>query len=265
MHAPRSIRLRRNWTIYLIVCLIAGAIYLGCVISPPSLMDDVDAVQAQIARNMLTSGDWITARLDGVVYLEKTPLHYWIVAVFYKVFGIRDWVGRIPFALSAVALALLTAAFGVWAFGRTAGLYCGLCMSTCVGLFLFTRILIPDVMLTGTTTLAMWAYLRALNPTEKNPSFWATILAVSLGAGLLLKSLIAIVLPVGTILIYLLLTRQLFSRETRQRLHPFRAILIVLIIALPWHVLATLRNPPYFDLSLQSGPGQYHGFLWFFL
>ena len=53
------------------------AIYLGCIVSPPSLMDDVDAVQAQIARNMLTSGDWVTARLDGVAYLEKAPLIYW--------------------------------------------------------------------------------------------------------------------------------------------------------------------------------------------
>ena len=62
----------------LIVFPFAAAVYLGCIISPPSLMDDVDAVQAQIARNMLTSGDWVTARLDGVAYLEKPPLLYWM-------------------------------------------------------------------------------------------------------------------------------------------------------------------------------------------
>jgi 4-amino-4-deoxy-L-arabinose transferase-like glycosyltransferase len=60
--------------LYLAVVLVAAAIYLGCIVSPPSLQDDVDAVQAQIARNMLTSGDWVTARLDGVAYLEKAPL-----------------------------------------------------------------------------------------------------------------------------------------------------------------------------------------------
>ena len=49
------------------------------MVSPPSLMDDVDAVQAQIARVMLTSGDWVTARLDGVAYLEKAPFHYWAI------------------------------------------------------------------------------------------------------------------------------------------------------------------------------------------
>ena len=64
----------------LIVLLVAALIYLGCVISPPGLMDDVDAVQAQIAANMLTSGDWVTARLNGVAYLEKSPLIYWSMA-----------------------------------------------------------------------------------------------------------------------------------------------------------------------------------------
>ena len=70
----------KRFHFYLIVLLVAAAVYAGCMISPPSLMDDVDAVQAQIARNMLTSGDWVTARLDGVPYLEKAPLIYWLIA-----------------------------------------------------------------------------------------------------------------------------------------------------------------------------------------
>src|SRR6266849_8536199 len=80
----------------IIVILFAAIIYLGCIVSPPSLMDDVDAVQAQIARNMLQSGVWVTARLDGVAYLEKAPLVYWIIAIFYKVFCVHDWAARIP-------------------------------------------------------------------------------------------------------------------------------------------------------------------------
>src|SRR6202142_3978451 len=104
-----------------VVLLIASAIYLTGVISPPSLMDDVDAVQAHIARNMLTSGDWVTARIDGVVYFEKSPLIYWLIALAYKIFGVHDWVARIPIALSAIGLALLTAAFAKGAFGQRGG------------------------------------------------------------------------------------------------------------------------------------------------
>ena len=253
-----------NRYLYLIVLLVAGAIYLGCIISPPSLMDDVDAVQAQIARNMLTSGDWVTARLDGVAYLEKAPFVYWAMAVGYMIFGAHDWVARIPIALSAIALCCLTAAFGTWAFGKRAGYYAGLCMATCIGLFLFTRVLIPDVMLTFTVALSMWAFLRALDETEPHPHFWACTLAASLGLGLLLKSLIGVLFPLAAGAIYLGITHQLFSAATWRRLRPFSGLLIILLIAAPWHILATLRNPPYFDFTLHSGPGQYHGFFWFF-
>jgi 4-amino-4-deoxy-L-arabinose transferase-like glycosyltransferase len=227
-------------------------------------MDDVDAVQAQIARNMLASGDWVTPRLDGVIYLEKAPLIYWLMAASYLVFGVHDWAARIPIALSAMALCWVTAAFGIWAFGRRAGLYAGLCLSTCIGLFLFTRILIPDVMITLTVALAMWAFLRALDDEEPHPRLWAAVLAVNLGLGLLLKSLIGIVFPIAAALIYLGLTGQLLSKSAWQRLHPFSGALIALAVAAPWHILATLRNPPYFAFTLHSGPGQYHGFLWFF-
>jgi len=250
--------------LYLVVLLITGAIYLGCIISPPSLMDDVDAVQAQIARNMLSSGDWITAHIDGVVYLEKAPLIYWIIAGFFKVFGAHDWVARIPIALSAIALAWLTAAFGTWAFGKRAGFYAGLCMGTGIGLFLFTRILIPDVMLTFTITLSMWSFLRALDEEEPRPRLWALLMAASIGVGLLLKSLIGVVFPVAAALIYLLATKQLFVARTWQRLHLLSGTVIALAIAAPWHILATLRNPPYFVFTFHSGPGQYHGFLWFY-
>lgn len=254
----------KNGHLFLVVLLLASAVYLGCIISPPSLMDDVDAVQAQIARNMLASGDWVTARLDGVVYLEKAPLVYWTIAVAYMIFGAHDWVARIPIALSAIALCGVTAAFGAWAFSRRAGFYAGLCMATCIGLFLFTRVLIPDVMLTLTVAVSMWAFLRALDEDEPHPRLWAFVFAANLGLGLLLKSLVGVLFPLAAGLIYLWRTHQLFSTNTWRRLRPFSGFLIVLIIAAPWHILATLRNPPYFAFTLHSGPGQYHGFFWFF-
>jgi 4-amino-4-deoxy-L-arabinose transferase-like glycosyltransferase len=255
---------RGNWRVYLVVILIAAAVYLACAISPPSLQDDVDAVQAQIARNMITSGDWVSPRLDGVLYLEKPPLIYWLIAASYKIFGVHDWAARIPVALAAIGLCWLTAAFGIWAFGKRAGLYAGLCMATCIGLWIFTRVLIPDVILTLTIALAMWSFLRVLDEQEPHPRLWAYTLAASLGVGLLLKSLIGVVFPVAAGLIYLAFTRQLFSARTWKRLHPFTGAVIVLLISAPWHVLATLRNPPYFDFTLRSVPGEYHGFLWFF-
>jgi hypothetical protein len=110
----------------------------------------------------------------------------------------------------------------------------------------------------------MWAFLRILDPEEEHPRAWAAALAASLGLGLLLKSLIGILFPVGAALIYLLFTRELFSAYVWRRLRPFSGLLIILLIAAPWHILATLRNPPYFSFTMKSIPGEYHGFLWFF-
>jgi len=254
----------KNFHVYLIVLLVAAAVYAGCMISPPSLMDDVDAVQAQIARNMLKSGDFVTARLDGIPYLEKAPLIYWLIAGCFRIFGDTDVVARIPVVLSALALAWLTAAFGIWAFGRRAGLYAGLCISTCFGLFLFTRILVPDVMLTTSVALSMWAFLRAIDETEKWPRWWALVMAASLGTSLLFKSLIGVLFPIAAALVYLGVTRQLFEARIWKALHLWSGLLVALLIAAPWHVLATLRNPPYFEFTMRSAAGEYHGFLWFY-
>jgi 4-amino-4-deoxy-L-arabinose transferase-like glycosyltransferase len=227
-------------------------------------MDDVDAVQAQIARNMLQSGDWVIARLDGVPYLEKSPLIYWLMAVSFRILSVHDWAARVPVALSAILLAWLTWRYGRWALGNRAGFYAGLSVATCVGLFLFTRIQIPDVMLTASVCLAFWSFQGALDEEEPRPRLWAALFPASLGIGLLLKGLIAVVAPCGGVIVYLLATRQLFTREVWRRLHPVTGVLIILAIAAPWHVLATLRMPPYFALTMHSGPGQYHGFFWFY-
>jgi 4-amino-4-deoxy-L-arabinose transferase-like glycosyltransferase len=258
------LRPRSHYEIALVV--VAVIIFFGCIVSPPALMDDVDAVHGQIARNMVNSGDWVIAHLDGVPYMEKAPLPYWLIAICYLLMGVHDWVARIPTALAAVLLCFVTARYGAWAFGRRAGFYAGLALATSVGLFLFTRILIPDVMLTLTVTLCFMAFQRALNEDgeELHPRRWPAVIAIALGMGVLLKGLLALVVPVGGAFFYLLLTRRLFARETWRCLRPLSVILTFLLIAAPWHVLATLRMPPYFNFSMHSGPGEYHGFFWFY-
>ncbi len=220
-------------------------------------MDDVDAVNAQIARNMLDSGDWVTARIDGVLYLEKSPLGYWLMAASYAVFGVHDWAARVPNALGAIALMFVTAALGRWGFGPRAGFYAGLAVGSCAGLFLFTRIVIPDVLLTLAVACALYCFVRAV---EEGGRWWGIGYWAAIGAGMLLKGLLAALVPAATAVLYLLWTRQ-----SPRRLHPFRGPLVALVIFAPWVVLATLRNPPIFDFTLRSDPGVYRGFLWFYL
>lgn len=244
--------------------MAAGLVFCANILSPPRLMDDVDAVQAQIARNMLESGDWVTARLNGVAYLEKSPLIYWMMAVSYRVFGVHDWAARLPLALAIVLLCWVTYRFGRWSFGEPAGVYAGLSLGTSVGLYLFTRILIPDALLTLTITVANWAWIRLLDDKKIQRWLWILLLGISLGCGLLLKGLIAVVFPVLTCLVYMAVTAQFFQRAAWRRLAPGRALLIAFLVAAPWHLLAMVRNPPLIAFSMHSGPGEYRGFFWFY-
>jgi len=259
-----SSRRTRDFASGWVVLAAAALIFLVSVISPPRLMDDVDAVQAQIARNMLASGDYVTARLNGIAYLEKAPLIYWMMAGSFRLFGVYDWSARLPLALGVLLLCWVTYRFARWAFDESVALYSGVALATCVGLFLFTRILIPDALLTLAITGAIWAWLRLLDPEEEPKLRYGLQLGLCFGLGLLLKGLIAVVFPVLAGLAYMVCTRQLFVRTSWRRLRLLPALGIMLLIAAPWHVLAALRNPPYFAFSLDSGPGQYRGFFWFY-
>ena len=153
----------------LIVVVVAALVYLGTAISPPRLMDDVDAVQAQISRNMLESGDWVIGALEWRRVPREVAARVLDDGRFVRMFGVHDWAARLPFALCTILLCWLTASIGAWAFSARAGFYAGLVMATCIGLWLFTRILIPDVILTLTIALALWAFLRALDEAEPHP------------------------------------------------------------------------------------------------
>jgi 4-amino-4-deoxy-L-arabinose transferase-like glycosyltransferase len=239
-------------------------VFLGCIVSPPYLQNDVDAVQGQIAFNMLTSGDWVTAHLDGIAYMEKAPLKYWVIAAAFKIFGVRDWVVRLPVSCSAIILSWLVFLFGRWAFSERAGGYAGLAIATCLGLFIFTRFQIPDAILTTTITLSMWGFLRALDNQEKHPTLWSMVAFGSVGVGLLIKGLIGAVFPIAAAVLFLAFTGDAYKRETWQRLSVVRGTLLTLAIAAPWHILATIRNPPYFDFTMHSAAGEYRGFFWFY-
>ena len=170
----------------------------------------------------------------------------------------------IPLALCTVGLCWLTARIGRWAFGRAEGFYAGLALATCIGLWLFTRILIPDVILTGNDRFSVVGVPTRAGRNRNAPACLVRSVRGCYRNRTALKGLIAAVFPVGAAVIYLVITGQLREPRTWQRIRPFTGSPIALLIAAPWHVLATVRNPPYFDLTHESEPGQYHGFFWFY-
>ena len=139
-----------------------AVVFLTASSHPPALLDDADTVHAEAARETAESGDWVTLHANKIRYLEKAPLMYWSVAASYKLFGVSEFSSRLPIALAALGLMLATMMLGRFAFDEKAGFYAALAIGSCVGIYLFTRVLWPDVLLTLFVTMAFYCFLRAI-------------------------------------------------------------------------------------------------------
>ena len=252
-------------------------LFFASLFTPP-VLDDADATHAQAARAMASTGDMVTLHVDGVRYLEKAPLPYWLAALSFRIFGFNTFAAHLPLALAVALLALLGHRWANQAFGARTGFYTAIAILTAPGVFLFTRILIPEVLLSLLLGASLFAFLRAMqhamppaevpegtaqvlaDPPERpstiwyaGPWFYPYVMWATLALAVLAKGLVALVFFAATTLLFLLLTDTL--RDWR-RLRPFSGIALFLLIAAPWHVLAAMRN---------SGSADGHGFLWFYL
>ena len=115
---------------------------------------------------MALSGDWVTLRVNNVRYLEKAPLPYWIVAASLRPFGVNAFAVHLPQALCVLLLMLLGVRWARQAFGQRAALYTGLAVLTSAGVFLFTRVFLPDVLLSLLLATALYCLLQSLNPSQ---------------------------------------------------------------------------------------------------
>ncbi|HXR37682.1 MAG TPA: glycosyltransferase family 39 protein [Terracidiphilus sp.] len=243
---------------WLLFAAIYLAVQIGSLFSPP-LLDDVDASHAQATQHIVDSGNWITCQINGIRYIEKPPLPYWLVAVSYKTFGENTFATHLPNALAMLGLCWLSWLWARRAWGARAGLYAGLGVLTAIGPFLFTRFIIPESYLSLFLLIALYCLITGLELDQPNRFYWAY---ACVGLALLTKGLIAPVFFVGAAIPYLLLTGQ--WRRWRQ-LRLFTGALVFLAVAAPWHILCGLANP---DQGHPAGNhptiGNVHGFFYFY-
>ncbi|MFN8003515.1 MAG: glycosyltransferase family 39 protein [Acidobacteriota bacterium] len=224
----------------LLLVLFTALIYVGSAWSP-SLQDDADAAHAEAAREMVERGDWVTLHINGIRYLEKAPLLYWAVAASYKLFGFTEFGTRLPLALGAILLVGAVYVFGRWMAGARAGFYAGLAVASGLGVYLFTRIMIPEVILSFFLTVAFYVFLKVYF--DELDSRWAYLFYACMAAAVLTKGLIGIVFPGGVLFVFVLLTN---GWRRLWQLRPISGILLFLLIAAPWHLLAIQRNEKFF-------------------
>jgi 4-amino-4-deoxy-L-arabinose transferase-like glycosyltransferase len=245
-------------TTWLIFVVIFAAVQFASLFNPP-LMDDVDASHAQTAQHIIDSGNWITTQTNGIRYIEKPPLPFWLVTIAYKVAGENAFATHLPNALAVLGLAWLAWLWARRAWGPRAGLYAGLGVLTSIGPFLFTRFIIPEAILSLLLLGALYSLLTTL---ELNKPFRIYWMWAALALALLIKGLIAPVFLFGGAIPYLWLSGQ--WRRWRE-LKPISGTLLFLAISAPWHILVGLANPGEgHPVGNHPTLGNVHGFWWFY-
>jgi 4-amino-4-deoxy-L-arabinose transferase-like glycosyltransferase len=332
--SPQPAASPRRWSPRSLVILVLAwfILQIGGLFTP-GLLDDVDSVYIEIAREMMQRHDYVTPYINGIRFFDKPPLMYWMAAASMHLFGIHDWAARLPLALAVLALIAAVYALGIRLFAAVSpasnpdrgGFYAALALATGIGPYLYTRFYIPDILLALWMTLAVHLFLIALDriheaaqnrgphrahllvgvenrvphlsdglvvakvgnrdsdplspPSHQSsgaPSFahfakggnvnsspllpclaFAAVMALNV----LTKGLIGLVFPIGFVLLYLAITKQL---HLLLKLHLLASTAVFLAIAAPWHILAALRTPA---IALPQGLGlpATGGWVWFYL
>lgn len=235
------------------------------------LIDETEPLFAEAARQMTVTGDWITPYFNGDTRFDKPPLIYWLMAIAYKFFGVNEWSARLPSALSALALTLISG-YTLWHFGQPTSSQSASCQAPPSTSSLSspsassTPSPAPFTALLGTTMLILNAYtfgwgrtghsdmllsacmggallaffLGYVQPKRPTQQYWYLAFYVLMALAVLAKGPVGIVLP-GLIIASFLLYVGNVGKVLRE-LHLIRGGLIVLALAVPWYVLTTLAN-----------------------
>src|SRR5580700_1498090 len=262
--ANRLLRL----TIY---ALLAAILYLPGL-GRPALWEPDEGRYAEIAREMVVSGDYVTPRDDFELYFEKPPLVYWADAASISVFGANEFAVRLPAVLFSVAQVVVTAALAEVMFGATPGLFAALVLALSPLFFGFARFATLDPALAFFLTAALAAfYLAAREDSFSRPSArrWMLTCAAMLAIGTLAKGPIALLLGGAIALAWLAFDRRL--REIVQLPLVWCGLLYAAIV-LPWFVLMEMRNPGFLrfffiheHLERYVSSSEHGWGLWFFI
>ncbi len=236
---------KNTWTFDILwLALTIGFIYF-CVLGIPALYIPDEGRYAEIGREMLLLHAYATPHLDGLPYFEKPPLAYWLIAFFEWVFGMSEWAVRSVDGILAVAMCLMVYTTGRICFNRISGIWAALILSSSLLFFAITHLVNTDVTLTACLTLSLCAFLSWSKLLNDGKSHSSLLYLAYIGSALavLAKGLIGMVFPGMILILWLLFNR---NWKLLSKMHLVRGILLFLVIAIPWHLVAQHQNPTFF-------------------
>ena len=228
-----------GWILLVLLCAPIVLYRLG----GPALGDPDEGRNAEVAREMLVTGDFITPRINDARYLDKPPAYFWVVAASLRAIGVNELGARLPSALFALIGIALTAWFARRHWGPRTGWPAGAILALTPLYIVFARTVIFDMMLTVCMTLSVMAAFEAMEGSRVA----GPIAFAAAGLGTITKGPVALVVPLLVAATWAVLERR---PGLLRRLRPGAGMAIYAAIVLPWLVLVSARNPGFLEYAI---------------
>ena len=228
---------------------ISLALFLFCLfvffynLGGSALFEPTEGRNAEIAREILVTHDWVTPHDNFVPVLDKPIFLHWLIAFCYRLFGVSERSARLPSALAGLGSVILIYLFARKFLGLWEGLWISLILASCVLFYALSRIVIFDMSLNFSVTLSLCCFYWGASTGNrfKKKAFYMVMYA-AMGGGTLIKGPIGIFLPGMVIVVYMLLARKWFLLR---QMRLFYGLILFLAIVAPWYIAAEIRNPGY--------------------
>ena len=231
------------WKDILFLALILSPILFGFLDLRPFAVPD-EGRYVEIPREMVTTGDYVTPRLNGLKYFEKPPFMYWVQSFFIKTFGIKEWAMRLPLAIMGLLGCFMIYGVGRSFFNRLSGLIAASVLGSSLLYIVLSQLITLDMGVSFFLTGSLLSFIVAVNSNNKRRRVFMYSAALFAALSVLTKGLIGLALPGLIVLIWIALTN---NWKLLGQIYLPTSIILFFAITIPWHVLVSLRNPEFFD------------------
>lgn len=227
----------------LFLFLLFACLYWGMSSLRPFANPD-EGRYVEIPREMLETGNWITPRLNGILYFEKPPAFYWLQAFALKIGGMKEWVGRFWNCTFAILGILATYGTATTLYNRRVGVLSALFLGLAPVYFAMGHVITLDMMFSCCIALGFFAFILGYRQPigSKRRFLWFMGFYTALSLGVLTKGLVSILVPGAILLLWMLLCKEW---KTLRHCYFFLGLGLSLLLALPWHILAALETPEF--------------------
>lgn len=231
---------RATWLKDLALISLLATLWFCALLGQRPLCNPDEGRYTEIPREMAATGDFVTPRLNGVKYFEKPPLVYWLSALTIRQFGVSEFTARLWGGIFSVIGVLLTYAAARSIYGRGAGIWSAIVLSTTLFYYALSQIILLDMAVAVTMSGALFAFILAMREPRGRKRFGLFMAFYAFMAlATLSKGLIGFAIPGAVIFLWVLLLNRW---RALWPFYPIVGTIVLLGIAAPWHIYAARAN-----------------------